>query len=192
MGKPVVLDLETKKSFREVERRKPEGLGVSVVGTYSYETDELRAFREEEFDQLFRLLESSSLLIGFNITEFDLPVLKPYYVGDLMKIPRLDLLTSVQEAIGRRIALNEFARETLKTQKSGHGLQAIDFYNEGKWDELIHYCLDDVRITRDLYEFGKKKGEIYYLSPFGRRTVKVDWNKEVKNEHGEVHMTLGI
>ena len=102
MGKPVVLDLETKKSFREVERRKPEDLGVSVVGTYSYASDEFRAFREEQFDQLFRLLESASLIIGFNITEFDLPVLRPYYVGDLMKIPRLDLLTTVHEEIGNQ------------------------------------------------------------------------------------------
>ncbi|HLB60535.1 MAG TPA: ribonuclease H-like domain-containing protein [Patescibacteria group bacterium] len=192
MGKPVVLDLETKKSFREVERRKPEDLGVSVVGTYSYASDEFRAFREEQFDQLFRLLESASLIIGFNITEFDLPVLRPYYVGDLMKIPRLDLLTTVHEEIGRRIALNEFARETLKTQKSGHGLQAINYYNEGKWDELIRYCLDDVRITRDLYEYGKEHGEIYYLAPWERRTVKVDWSTSNGTGGSDVNLTLGI
>jgi hypothetical protein len=31
------------------------------------------------------------------------------------------------------------------------GLQAIQFAQEGKWDALLSYCADDVRILCDLY-----------------------------------------
>jgi len=191
MAKPIVFDIETKKSFNEVSDRKPEHLGVSVVGVYQYETDTYRAFREHEFDEMFSLFERCSLLIGYNSNSFDIPALKPYYVGDLMKLPRLDLLETVKDSLGRRIALDEFAKETLHVHKSGHGLLAINYYNEGKWDELITYCLDDVRITKELYEFGKQNGEIYFKAPFGRRAVKVNWNV-VARATGEVHLTLGI
>ncbi|MCR4264326.1 MAG: hypothetical protein NUV98_06435, partial [Candidatus Roizmanbacteria bacterium] len=102
-----------------------------------------------------------------------------------------DLEKVVQEAIGRRIALDEFAKETLHAKKSGHGLMAIEYFKEGKWDELKKYCLDDVRITRDLYEYGKEHGEIYYLAPYGRRTVKVNW-KEMNPTGHDVNLTLGI
>jgi len=181
MGKPVVLDLETKRSFREVPNADHRLLGVSVVGTYSYETDRFRAYREEEFDELFQLLERSSLIIGFNSREFDLPVLQPYYVGRVDTFPQLDLLEEIKNSLGKRIALNEFATETLGVKKSGHGLMAITYFNEGRWDELINYCLDDVRITRDLYEYGKKNGVLYYKGPFGRREVRVNWNGREQN-----------
>lgn len=191
MGQPVVLDLETKQTFREANSSKPEDLGVSVVGTYDYATDAYRAFREEEFDELFPLLEKASVIIGFNSNAFDLPALDPYYVGDILALPKLDLLDAIHEALGRRIALDEFAKETLKAKKSGHGLMAIDYFKEGKWDELIKYCLDDVKITKELYEYGKTNGEIYYLASYGRRAVKVHW-KETPKATEDVNLTLGI
>ena len=192
MGKPVVLDLETKQTFKQAGSNKPEDLGVSLVGIYDYATDSFQAFRENQFDRLFPILENASVLIGFNSNNFDLPALNHYYVGDLLSFPALDLLETIQNTIGKRIALDEFAKETLKVKKSGHGLMAIDYYNEGKWDELEKYCLDDVKITRDLYEFGRQHGDIYYLAPFGRRAVKVDWKDSNGNGGSEVNLTLGI
>ena len=46
MGEKLVLDLETQREFNEVEGRKPELLGVSVVGLYSYEEDRYDAYLE--------------------------------------------------------------------------------------------------------------------------------------------------
>jgi DEAD/DEAH box helicase domain-containing protein len=192
MGKPVVLDLETKRTFKEAGSTKPEDLGISLVGIYDYATESFKAYREEQFAQLFPILEKASVIIGFNSNSFDLPALNRYYVGNLLSLPSLDLLESVQKALGRRIALDEFAKETLRTHKSGHGLMAIEYFKESKWAELESYCLDDVKITRDLYEYGKKNGEIYYLAPFGRRTVKVDWRETNGNGGNDINLTLGI
>lgn len=192
MNKPVVLDLETKKTFREAKSSKPEDLGVSIVGIYDYATDTYKGYREEEFDQLFTLLEKASVIIGFNSNSFDLPALNPYYVGDLLSFPKLDLLEVIQQVLGKRIALDEFAKETLQVNKSGHGLMAIDYFKEGKWEELERYCLDDVKITRDLYEYGKEHGKIYYLESFGRRAVPVEWNSLVRSGGSDLNLTLGI
>jgi DEAD/DEAH box helicase domain-containing protein len=190
MTAPIVLDVETKKTFREAESDKPSDLGISVVGTYSYATNSYKAYKEEQLDELFKLIEDTSLLIGFNIKYFDVPALSAYYVGNLTKVPTLDLMESVYEAIGRRIALDEFAKVTLGVQKSGHGLMAINYYREGKWDELISYCLDDVKITKELYEYGKNNGKIMYLSPWGKKDVPVDWKKVTKAD--SLPLTLGI
>ena len=192
MGKPVIFDIETKKSFKEAGSSKPEDLGISLVGVYDYATDTLKAYREEEFDQMFPIFEKASVIIGYNSNNFDLPALNQYYVGNLMSFPSLDMLETIQEAIGRRIALDEFAKETLHAKKSGHGLMAIDYYKEGKWDELEKYCLDDVKITKDLYEYGKGHGEIFYKAPFGRRAVKVNWADSNGNGGSDVNLTLGI
>lgn len=191
MGQPIVLDLETKKTFREANTNDPAKLGISVVGVYSYETGNYRAYREHEFNELFPIIERASVIIGFNIRDFDLPALNGYYPGNLMKFPMLDMLEEIRNVLGKRIALDEFAKETLKAKKSGHGLQAINWYNEGKWEELCHYCLDDVKITKELYEYGKKHGALYYLSAFGRKEVRISWNHPVKQTQ-EVNLTLGL
>ena len=33
----------------------------------------------------------------------------------------------------------------------------------GQWRRLERYCLEDVRITQDLYEFAKRRGFLWYV-----------------------------
>ena len=71
----IVLDLETKKTFDEVGgQHNRHLLGVTVVGVYSYNRKEYRAFKEEEFDELLDLLKNTKLVIGFNSISFDFTV----------------------------------------------------------------------------------------------------------------------
>ena len=56
---------------------------------------------------------------------------------------------------------------------------------------LKRYCLEDVLLTKELFDFGVEKGEVYYLDEKGRVTVKVDWKKYLKDPGGkETHLTL--
>lgn len=190
MAKPVVLDLETQYSFREKDN-DPQKLKVSVVGIYDYSNDSFKAFFEDELSQLWPILENASLIIGFNIKKFDLQVLAPYYVGDVRQFPVLDLLDEIKESLGKRISLGELAKATLGEGKSGHGLLAIDFYRQGELEKLKKYCLDDVRLTRDLYEFGKKEGRVFFPSIRGKEEIKIDWGqKEIKEK--SIDLTLPI
>lgn len=175
MSAPIVLDLETKYRFQDVNRDLTK-LGISVVGIYDYDRDVYECYREFELTKLFPRLESASSIIGFNIRSFDLPVLVPYYVGNIQKLPMLDLLDDIEKFLGFRIALDELAKHTLGTKKTGHGLLAIEYFKQGEWDKLKDYCLSDVKITKELYEYGKKEGKIFYQDNKGKREIKVNWN----------------
>ena len=190
MAEPVVLDLETQYSFREKDNDTTK-LKISVVGIYDYANDSYKAFFEDELSQLWSILENASLIIGFNIIRFDFQVLAPYYVGNITKFPVLDLLDEVKESLGKRIALGELAKATLESGKTGHGLLAIELYRENKLEELRKYCLDDVRLTRDLYEFGKKNGKVFYFSSRGKEEIRIDWGKkEIKEK--SIDLTLPL
>ena len=185
---PVVLDLETKHTFRDFD--DPSKLGVSVAGIYEYGSSQKKIFTEKELHTLFPILENASYIIGYNIRGFDLPVLQGYYPGDIDGFSQFDILEDIREKIGRRIALNDVIYGTFGEKKSGHGLMAIDYYREGKWDELKKYCLDDVMLTKKLFDFGLEKGEIYFLNETGKVTIKVDWKKYMEDSGKDTPLTL--
>lgn len=178
---PVVLDLETKHTFREF--KDPAKLGISVVAIYDYAEEKGTVFTEQDITRLFPILENASYIIGYNISGFDIPVLQGYYPGDVNNFSQFDLMEDIRLKIGRRIGLNDVAAATLNIAKSGHGLMAIDYYKEGKWDELKKYCMDDVIITKDVFEYGIDKGHVLYKNETGVVTVPVDW-KKYKEENG--------
>ena len=151
---PVVLDLETKYSFRDYD--DPKKLGITVVAIYDYKESQGKVFEEKELNQLFPILEAASYIIGYNVANFDILVLQSYYPGRVDVFTPFDILDDIKEKIGRRISLNEVIGATLGKKKTGHGFQAINLYNEGRIDELKKYCLDDVMFTRELFEYGVK------------------------------------
>ena len=175
---PLVLDLETQKLFSEVDGRR-HLLKVSVVGIYDYASQVYEAFEEKEVGRLESYLRKASFLIGFNIRDFDLEVLKPYLLMSLVDIPVLDLLEEVERVRGHRVSLESLAQATLGKGKSGSGLEAVQFYREGRMEELKQYCLDDVRITQEIYEFGKEQGKVLFLSQKDGRIheIPVSWAK---------------
>lgn len=181
----LVLDLETQNTFDEVGENNPGLLKVSVVGVYAYKTNAFRIYTEDEIPELEQLLSSCSLLIGFNHIKFDLPVLEPYFKNLKIKnIPCLDILEHIRRVAGIRVSLNSVAQATLGDQKSGHGLDAIRYWREGKLDELKKYCLDDVRITKEVYEYGRAHHEIFFTAkdPKYKSRVPVEWASLAKPE----------
>lgn len=166
----IVLDLETQKSFGEVGRRNLHLLKISVVGIYHYLKNECRTFEEKELPELEEILKGVDLLIGFNIKQFDLMVLEPYLTIPVHQLPTLDIMQEIAKVVGHRVSLQSVAMATLKESKSGHGLEAIRLFRQGKMDELKRYCLDDVRLTKEIYEYGAKHGQLSF-------TTRNGWNK---------------
>ena len=153
----LVLDLETQKSFDEVGGRdKNHLLKVSVVGVYSYPKNQYLCFTEEQMYKLGEMLSEADQIIGFNIINFDYQVLQPYINFKLADIPTLDILTEVEKLIGHRVRLDNLAQMTLGYGKSGDGLEALKLYKAGRIEELKKYCLDDVKITKELYDYVSK------------------------------------
>lgn len=186
---PVVFDLETKHTFREFSEHAK--LGITVLGLYDYATNKGQVFTEKELNQVFPIFERASYLIGYNSNGFDLPVLQAYYPGDVTHFASFDILEDIKAKIGRRIALNDVAGPTLNVKKSGHGLQAIEHYKQGRWDELKKYCLDDVMITKQVFDYGLKFGEIHYMNELGKASIRVDWRRYMEGQgKAETSLTL--
>lgn len=154
----LVIDIETKDTFADVGgHHNLKRLNVSVVGVYSYNEDAFFSFTEHELKALRARLQGAGLLIGFSMNRFDLPVLAKYFDFNLMALPRLDLLDEIELSLGRRISLDILAKTNLGLGKTHQSLEAIDLYRRGEIEELKNYCLNDVRITRDLYNLARKQ-----------------------------------
>lgn len=168
----LVLDVETKKTFDEVGGYFPEKLGISFVGACLREngqkTGQLLSFFENDLAKLFSLIERADVVIGFNIDGFDMPTLSAYYQADIKKIPTLDLLSRIKTSVGHRISLDAVAKETLGLGKIGDGLDAIRYYHNGDFSSLEKYCLEDVKLTRDIYDYGLKNGTVKFRNKWNR------------------------
>lgn len=178
----IVLDIETQNLFSDVGGKENlTKLSLSVVGVFSYANTTFLTFTESEMPRFENLLKKTDLIIGFNINHFDLPILQKYLSIDLTKIPTLDIMNEVINAMGHRVSLDDLVSNTLGKRKSANGLMAVQYWREGRIDELKKYCLDDVRLTRDLYEHGLKNGEIKFTARDANlpyiKTIRVDWSK---------------
>ena len=163
----IVFDIETQNSFAEAENDLKK-LKVSVVSIYSYATDTYQSFTEDELPKLWPILEKADRVIGYNSEHFDLPVLNNYYLGNFLELPSLDLLKKIKESLGIRLKLADVAEATLdNVGKSADGLQALRWWKEGKIDEIKKYCEQDVRVTKELYDFGRTNNQLFYKNLTG-------------------------
>lgn len=154
---------------------------IYVVSIYESETDKYRSFTSDQLKDLWPILEKADLLIGYNSEGFDLPVLNHYYSGDLTKLPSLDLLDEIKKSLGRRIKLDHVAEATLGRKKIGHGLEAMTWWKQGLYDKVKAYCEEDVRITKDVYEYALKNGSLKYKDGLATKEIKIDtsgWDKK--------------
>lgn len=185
----IVFDIETQNNFSV--GKDTRSLKVSLVGTYFYKTNQYRIYYEKDLPDLFRVMEKAELLIGYNIKGFDLPVLNNYYPGDLTKFPVLDLMEEIVSKLGFRVSLNAVAQATLGTQKTGQGAQAIVMWREGRIEELKKYCLQDVKLTKELYEYGKKHGILKYQNKLGAGEAKVNFSRLTQSSPA-INLTLPL
>lgn len=183
--KQLIFDVETQKTFDQVGGYYPEKLGVSFIGAIERdglpEKGDVSIIKHQIFEKDIKsflpLLEQVDVVIGFNSDGFDLPTLTPYYSGDVTLLPSLDLMDRIKKSCGRRIGLNALATQTLGAQKSGNGLDAIDYFNKGEWEKLAKYCMQDVELTLQLYDYGRQHGHVKFLNKWNNLTqVDVDFN----------------
>jgi DEAD/DEAH box helicase domain-containing protein len=190
----VILDVETQKIFDEVGGYFPDRLGISFVGVnvrHSYgEPGEFKSYFEKDLPKLFPLLEKADVIVGFNIDEFDMPTFTSYYNGELSALPTLDIMKRIKDSIGHRVGLDAVAQETLGIGKTGDGLDAIKYFKAKDWKNLEKYCLQDVKVTRDLLDYGYSKGEVKFRNKWNRLiTTPVDFTYTPR-KHAGIQMSL--
>ncbi len=175
----IVFDIETKQLIPAGwPNSHIEKLEISIVGLYDFENNNYETFLEEDFPRMWSILEKADMLITFNGDHFDIPLLNEYYKkaerGDLTKIRSLDLLKEIKNSYGRRMKLDQIAEGTFGINKSGDGLQAVTWWRQGEVEKIRKYCLDDVKITKDVYEFAMKNKKLMFKEGPFVKEIKLD------------------
>jgi len=173
----VYFDLETQKAADEVGGwDNISRMGMSIGVTYSTARGAYQIYSEKRVNELITELQRADLVVGFNNLRFDYEVLHGYTSFDLRQLPTLDLMVKVQEILRHRLSLDAIATATFGVEKTAEGLQAIQWYREGKLLEIAEYCCYDVKLTRLVHEYGVRHRQLHYHNRFGRKmTVPVNW-----------------
>jgi DEAD/DEAH box helicase domain-containing protein len=156
----LVIDVETQKLVQEVGGwDHVDQLGISIACAYDSKTDQFLAYRENELKNLIELCEER-LVVGYNIRGFDIPVMAPYGL-DSRKLDVFDIMYDLETLTRQRfLKLEAVARGTLGTGKSADGLLAVEWWKSGQVQKIIDYCTQDVKVTRDIFQFGRQHGFI--------------------------------
>jgi hypothetical protein len=171
------FDLETQKSAEDVGGwGHINRMGMSIGVTYSTAQGAYKIYGEKQVSALITDLQRADLVVGFNNLRFDYEVLHGYTSFDLRQLPTLDMMVDLQEQLRHRLSLDSIATATFGVEKTAEGLQAIEWYKEGKLLEIAEYCCYDVKITRLVHEYGVQNRQVHYHNRFGKKlTVPVKW-----------------
>lgn len=184
----IIFDLETQKFFDEIDGFDPALLGVSILSMYVRTVDddlnevkgEMISFFEDDLAKAWEYLQKADRIIGFNSKRFDVPALKPYLPIELTKIPHLDILEHIKDVNGKRVSLNAVVKETLGDHKADDPQNAIIYWqkrDEESLRKLKFYCEEDVRLTKEVYDYGLKNKKLkfkdYWNTP---REIEVDFS----------------
>ena len=171
------FDLETQMSADEVGGwGNISKMRMSVGVTCSSVTGEYKIYGEKQVDDLLTELQRADLVVGFNNLRFDYEVLHYYTTLDLRQLPTLDMLVELQNTLNHRLSLDSIATATFGVEKTAEGLQAIEWFKQGKLAEIAEYCCYDVKITKLVHEYGAQNKQLHYANRFGKKmTVPVKW-----------------
>jgi len=174
----VYFDLETQRTAHDVGGwGNKRDMGMSIGAIYSSATGEYEIFSEKRVHDLVNRLMRADWVVGFNVINFDFEVLMGYSILDLAaQVPTVDLLVDIEKALGHRVGLDAVASATIGVGKTGVGLDAIQWWREGRLLDIAEYCCFDVKATKLVHEYGAKHGVVRYEDKFGQlREVAVDW-----------------
>jgi DEAD/DEAH box helicase domain-containing protein len=190
--KYIVFDIETQNTFDEVGSPNPADLDISVISVFDSESNTVKSFLQENFKDMWPLFENSNAIIGYNSNHFDIPLLNKYYQKetgkDLNKLNSIDIMQSIKESFGRRVKLDDIANATLGKNKIAHGLEAVKWWRQGKIDEIIKYCEEDVLITHEIFLYAKENKKLKLKDNFTGKIIDIpiDTDKwSFENKHTE-------
>lgn len=184
----VVFDLETQNFFSEVAGNDPASLDISVACFYDSGTDKYYTYSVDELQNAWPILEHADALVGYNSNHFDIPLLNKYYPGDLKTIKSIDLLESIKNSLGRRLRLDSVAEATIGAKKSANGLMAVRWWREGKVDEVKKYCLQDVKVTKKVFDYALQNGHVKFKDGSRKREIPLDTSTWLtKEDSGMTH-----
>lgn len=183
MSKIITWDIETQNGLGNF--KDFSGVKISVLGAIDQDNKEY-IFWENELNDFIDLIADADVVVGFNTLGFDIPVLQNYTKINLKKLPNYDIMDEFKKITGHRIKLDDLAQNTLQSGKSGSGIEALKYWAEGKKDELSKYCLDDVHLTKQLFDRIMQDKPVKYLDITSPKEILLPKPLINKNNQGSL------
>jgi hypothetical protein len=162
----IVVSLKSNTELRclhSMEPQAPTAVAAGLVEGFGSMADMLIALR----NVLDKYVSAETLLVGHNITHFDMPKLRWAYVRHGLRTPealmpgqpRFDTMVEYGRAFSvskekwfcaLADVLDEFGIEGHKHLVSGAEIPGL--YQEGRYDEIVQYALLDVMNEAELFE----------------------------------------
>lgn len=183
----VVIDVEIQKRIQDVPGGwdATDQLGVACAVLYEYRSDRFRVYGPDDVEALKDRLTAAEKISGFNIWRFDYPVI--WGLPSRQRVAHLqartnDLLVRVWRALGldeeqfsdlhKGWGLDAICKGTFGRGKTGYGGDAPVWFQQGNWARLVDYCIDDVKLERDLTDFIDRYG--YVVNGNTGQVVRLD------------------
>jgi DEAD/DEAH box helicase domain-containing protein len=168
----IFFDIETLRLSHEVDGgwSNIAQFGLAVAITWDAEK-KFRRWFEPDVKALVAELGHFERIVSFNGERFDFEVLRGYHPVENLLGRSFDLLADLQRRLGFRVKLDDLARDTLGNQKTGNGLEIVQWWRDGRKEEVCSYCENDVKLLVDLMEFARKNKYVIVKS----RRLPVDW-----------------
>lgn len=159
----VVLDVEVLEDPTVVGWENTDRLGLSVAMLYDCAAERVVPYYAGDLADLLERLTRADRVVGFNVLDFDLPVLHRVARGEwlgseqrkLWRDKVVDLLQDIWLGLSTRFQkgwnLDHVCKSTIGRGKTGDGAQAARLWAAGERGAVEAYCRNDVEITRDLY-----------------------------------------
>ena len=181
--KYIVLDCETQR-LGDLKRGEPiqpiqfKTMGLSVMCVYvSWECGGRYMFFDRsnlvEFEEKYR---ECDFVVTFNGKNFDIPLIENLYCVKLPDKKHVDLMDYVVNKLGFFDSLERVGIATLNRGKTGKGSSAPDLYNYGLYPQLYTYCLDDVNLTKAVFEYALENNHFYCQPKHSKKPVKVPFS----------------
>jgi DEAD/DEAH box helicase domain-containing protein len=182
---PLFLDVETQRSALEVGGwHNIHLMRIALAVVHDASTGAFETYDEAAAERLIARLFAAPLVVGFNVRRFDYAVLGAYTARRLAELPTFDLLDDVFLRLGRRLSLGHLAEATLGREKSGDGLQSLEWFRAGEIARVEAYCRRDVELLRDLFDFGQREGHVRFRTREGELVrLPVRWDAETLHAH---------
>lgn len=188
--KIAVFDAEIKKRIEDCSKgwQSHDEMGISVLVIFDYTTMRYRVFDDKNAAEACAILSTYDLVVGFNTVGFDWKLIKATWPGMFpVKInptkesvvvqpygrtsKDFDILREIWLAKGLNpnrfepsthggYKLDDVAYETIGMRKTANGALAPIMFQEGRYAELVDYCIEDVRIEKTLFEFAATYGYV--------------------------------
>jgi DEAD/DEAH box helicase domain-containing protein len=159
----ITFDIETYSPSR-LDKIDTDEFRCSVCGAYFSWLDEYIAFLEEDIVDFLNMTREADLIVGYNHIGFDLPVLQKYVSWNLQELPKYDIMAEIHKNAGFRPKLNDICKANLNHDVKTDSYEVYkNYYWDKEWGKLIDYCMNDVRLTEQIFRIVLKENKLKYL-----------------------------